>query len=205
MTLETWLAFFVASWAISLSPGAGAVSSMSAGLRLGLARGCWTVIGLQFGVLLHLAVVAAGVGALLAASQTAFEIIRWGGVAYLCWLGVQQWRAAPGEARLESGAGDSPREQMLRGLLVNASNPKAIVFMLAVLPQFLDASRPLAAQYGVMALTLCAVDMLVMAGYAGFASRVLRLLRSPGQQRLIGRVFGALFIGAALVLAAFRR
>ena len=206
MSAETWIAFLAASWAISLSPGAGAVAAMSSGLRHGLVRGYWTVIGLQLGVILQLLVVSAGLGALLAASSTGFEIVRWLGVAYLCWLGIQQWRARPGHAARPDAAPQDRRGAMiLRGFLVNASNPKAIVFMLAVLPQFIDATRPLATQYLLMGATLVTVDMIVMGGYTGLGARGLRLLDSPAQQRIINRIFGGLFVAAALVLAAFRR
>jgi len=207
MKVETWLAFFAASWAISLSPGAGAVAAMSSGLRHGLRRGYWTTIGLQLGILLQLAVVAAGVGALLAASRMAFESIRWFGVAYLLWLGIQQWRAGAVGAQLPADDAHAVTRRALvtRGLLVNASNPKAVVFMLAVVPQFIDITQPLAAQYLSIAATLVAVDMVVMGGYTGFAAKVLRLMREPRQVRLLNRIFGGLFVGVALLLASFRR
>ena len=137
MTLETWLAFFVASWLISLSPGAGAISCMAAGMRFGFRRALWNILGLQLGILLVLVIVAAGLGALLAASTYAFEAVKWFGAAYLVWLGIQQWRAPAvpiDEAAAESALGGSPRELVLRGFLVNATNPKGIIFMLAVLP-----------------------------------------------------------------------
>ena len=94
---------------------------------------------------------------------------------------------------------------MLRGFLVNASNPKAIVFILAVIPQFLDPRQPLLSQYLIIAATMIAVDLVVMAGYTGLAARALRLLRSPRQQRLLNRTFGALFMAAAALLATVRR
>ena len=80
MSIETWLAFFVACWIISLSPGAGAIASMSSGLNYGFARGYWTALGLQLGLVVQIAVVAAGVGAVLAASALAFTLIKWFGV-----------------------------------------------------------------------------------------------------------------------------
>lgn len=207
MKVEIWLAFFAASWAISLSPGAGAVAAMSSGLRHGLRRGYWTTIGLQLGILLQLAVVAAGVGAVLAASRITFESIRWFGVAYLLWLGIQQWRAGAGGAQLLADVAHATtrRALVMRGFLVNASNPKAVVFMLAVVPQFIDITRPLAVQYLLIAATLVAVDLVVMGGYTGFAAKVLRLLREPRQVRLLNRIFGGLFVGVALLLASFRR
>jgi len=94
---------------------------------------------------------------------------------------------------------------MLRGFVVNASNPKAIVFILAVLPQFLDPQRPLLLQYSEMAATMVVVDLIVMAGYTGLAAKVLRLLRTPRQQRLVNRSFAAMFAGAAALLATVRR
>lgn len=207
MTWDTWLAFFLACWLISLSPGAGAIASMSSGLNFGFRRGYWNAIGLQLALVLQIAVVAAGVGALLAASELAFAVIKWFGVLYLLYLGWKQWSAPP--SALATAPVDLKRGRplalVLRGFVVNASNPKAIVFILAVLPQFLDTSRPLLAQYLLMTLTMVAVDLLVMAGYTGLAARVLKLLREPGQQRLLNRVFGGLFGAAATLLATLKQ
>lgn len=206
MALETWLAFFVACWLISLSPGAGAIASMSAGLQYGFCRGYWNALGLQLGLALQIAIVAAGVGALLAASALAFSLIKWFGVGYLVYLGYRQWRALPSDLGAESVRPlGRPLTLVLRGFLVNFSNPKAIVFMLAVLPQFLDPRAPLLVQYLVMGATMICVDLIVMAGYTGLAVRVLRVLRTPRQQRLMNRTFAALFVGAAALLATVRR
>ena len=207
MTLETWLAFLVACWVISLSPGAGAIASMACGLQYGFWRGYWNAIGLQLALVLQIAVVAAGVGAVLATSALAFSLIKWFGVAYLLWLAFKQWQAIPQlleDSSLPRPIG-RPLSLVLRGFLVNASNPKAIVFILAVLPQFLDPARPLLLQYGEMAATMVVVDLIVMAGYTGLAARVLRLLREPGQQRLLNRIFGGLFAAAAALLATLRQ
>ncbi len=207
MTLDAWLAFFVACWVISLSPGAGAIASMSSGLQYGFWRGYWNAIGLQFALALQIAVVAAGVGAVLATSALAFSLIKWFGVAYLLWLALKQWQAVP--SMLDDSAAPRPIGRpltlMLRGFVVNASNPKAIVFILAVLPQFLDPQRDLVLQYLHMGVTMVAVDLIVMAGYTGLASRVLRLLCTPRQQRLVNRSFAAMFAGAAALLATVRR
>jgi homoserine/homoserine lactone efflux protein len=207
MTLETWLAFLVACWVISLSPGAGAIASMSCGLQYGFWRGYWNAIGLQIALAMQIAVVAAGVGAVLATSSLAFSLIKWFGVAYLLWLALKQWQAVP--SMLDDSAAPRPIGRPLvlvfRGFLVNASNPKAIVFILAVLPQFLDPQRDLVLQYLHMGATMVVVDLIVMAGYTGLASRVLRLLRTPRQQRLVNRSFAAMFAGAAALLATVRR
>ncbi|TCD18708.1 threonine transporter RhtB [Pseudomonas sp. IC_126] len=207
MTFESWLAFFAACWVISLSPGAGAIASMSCGLQYGFWRGYWNAIGLQIALALQIAVVAAGVGAVLATSSLAFSLIKWFGVAYLLWLALKQWQAVP--EMLDDSAAPRPIGRpltlVLRGFLVNASNPKAIVFILAVLPQFLDPQRDLVMQYLHMAATMVVVDLIVMAGYTGLAAKVLRLLRTPRQQRLVNRSFAAMFAGAAALLATVRR
>ncbi|QGZ29610.1 LysE family transporter [Stutzerimonas stutzeri] len=207
MTFETWLGFFVACWVISLSPGAGAIASMSCGLRYGFWRGYWNAVGLQLALALQIAVVAAGVGAVLATSAWAFTLIKWFGVAYLLWLALKQWQAVP--SMLDDSQAPRPIGRplalVLRGFLVNASNPKAIVFILAVLPQFLDPQRALVVQYLHMGATMVLVDLIVMAGYTGLAARVLRLLRTPRQQRVVNRSFAAMFAGAAALLATVRR
>ena len=207
MAFETWLAFFAACWVISLSPGAGAIASMSCGLQYGFWRGYWNVLGLQLALILQIAIVAAGVGALLAASSMAFSLIKWFGVAYLLWLALAQWRALPGNLADDSALRPlgRPLTLVLRGFVVNASNPKAVVFILAVLPQFLQPQAPLLPQYLSMTATMVGVDLLVMAAYTGLAAKVLRALRSARQQRLLNRSFALMFVAAAGLLASIHR
>ncbi|HEN8800131.1 LysE family transporter [Pseudomonas sp. CM27] len=207
MSMEVWLGFFAACWVISLSPGAGAIASMSSGLQYGFWRGYWNALGLQLGLIVQIAIIAAGVGAVLAASATAFQVIKWFGVGYLVYLAYKQWRALPMDMSDESAVRPigKPLSLVFRGFLVNVSNPKALVFMLAVLPQFLNPHAPLLPQYVAITVTMISVDMLVMAGYTGLASRVLRLLRTPKQQKRLNRTFAGLFIGAATFLATLRR
>jgi len=209
MEPAVWLTFFAASWAISLSPGPGAVAAMSAGLDHGFARGYFVTFGLVLGIITQLLAVGVGLGALMAASATAFTVLKWLGVAYLVWLGVQQWRspAAPLQAAHDAVVGPPVRRRtlVLRGWAMNAVNPKGTVFMLAVVPQFIDPTRPLPAQYAVIGATLVFTDLVVMAGYTALASRVLAALRSARQVRLLNRVFGTLFVVAGVLLATFKR
>ncbi|MCZ7562116.1 MAG: LysE family transporter [Burkholderiaceae bacterium] len=162
MEWSTWFAFFLASWAISISPGAGAVAAMSAGLNHGVRRGYVTTVGLVLGIWTQLTVVAMGLGALVATSHTAFQAVKWAGVAYL-------------------------------------------VFLLAVLPQFLDVSATLWPQYLIMGLTLSFTDFVVMGGYMAIAAGLLRALESAAHVRLMNRVFGTLFIVAGALLSVFKR
>lgn len=212
MGLDLWLAFVGASIAISVSPGAGAVQSMATGLTHGLRRGAWSVAGLQVGLMAQLAVVAIGLGAAVAKSVVAFTVIKWIGVAYLVYLAVRQWRtAAAGLADTVAGsgspdaAGHSRLALLLRGVLVNVTNPKGLVFLLAVLPQFVVLGRPLLPQYLTIAATMVVVDVVVMCAYTGLASRLLGWLRTPRQQTALNRTMSGLFAVAALVLSLVRR
>ena len=207
MELSTWLAFFAASWAISISPGAVALAAMSAGLNHGFRKGYITTVGLVLGIWTQLIVVGVGLGALVATSNSAFQVVKWCGVAYLVWLGIQQWRAParPLAAVQASAAVVSVRSMVLRGWMINAVNPKGTVFLLAVVPQFLNLHQPLPLQYLTIGLTLSLTDFVVMAGYTALASRVLTALKSVAHMRAMNRVFGALFVVAGCFLSVFKR
>ena len=207
MSLHVWLTFIVAAILISLSPGPGAISCMASGMRFGYRRTLANIAGMQLGIALQLLVVGVGLGALLAASRLAFEMARGIGVAYLCYLGWQQFRAEAGPVEIgqQSHSPGTPRALLTQGFLVNASNPKATIFLLAVLPQFIDAHAPALQQYLVCMATLTVVDLIIMSGYALFAARVLRLLREPHHLRWLNRGFGSMFMLAAGFLALFRR
>ena len=202
MSDQLWLGFMVACWVIRVSPGAGAIASMSSGLNYGFRRGYWNALGLQLALLVQIGIVAAGAGVLFATSPWAFLAIKWFGVGYLLYLAYLQWRAPVQSIQIQQEQPTkSAAKLVLSGFLVNMSNPKAIVFLLAVLPQFLDLSRPQLPQYLIMALTMITIDLMVMAGYTGLAAKVLRLLRSPSQQKIMNRSFATLFAGAALLLS----
>jgi homoserine/homoserine lactone efflux protein len=207
MSLHVWLGFVVAALLISLSPGPGAISCMASGMRYGYRRTIANIIGMQLGIALQLLVVGVGLGALLAASTLAFELARGVGVAYLCFLGWQQFRARdnPVEIGSQSQPPGTIRTLVMQGFLVNASNPKATIFLLAVLPQFIDPRAPTLPQYLICMATLTATDLLIMSAYALFAARVLRLLREPHHIRWMNRGFGSMFMLAAGFLALFRR
>ena len=202
MSYQMWVAFMLACWVISISPGAGAIASMSSGLHHGFRHGYWNVIGLQLALLLQFGIVAAGAGILFTTTSWAFLLVKWFGVAYLLYLAYLQWKAPIQAVNILLGAENKSRTKLiLNGFIVNISNPKAIVFLLAVVPQFLDLSKPQSPQYIMMAVTMIAIDLIVMAGYTSLASKVLRILKSPKQQKYMNRTFAVLFAGAATLLS----
>ena len=206
MTFTTWITFFLACWAISLSPGPGAIAAMSAGLNYGFRRGYFMVFGLILGICTLVGIVVAGLGAIIAASNTAFTVLKLLGAAYLVWIGISQWRASDRPLVAATDAPVRSRKQlMLRGWAINATNPKGAVFMAAVVPNFIDLSHPLIPQYLIIMASLSITDLVVMAGYVALASRVLRALNEPHHVRLMNRCFGGLFVVAGTLLATFRR
>jgi len=207
MSWPLWLAFFAASWAISISPGPGAVAVMSASLNHGFARGYFATFGLVLGMWTQLVVVAAGLGAVIATSALAFAVVKWLGVAYLVWLGVRQWRAPARPMTIAAGtaAPTTRRRIVAEAWLLNAVNPKGTAFMLAVVPQFLTPGEPLVPQYLAIGATIAFTDLVVNAGYAALAARLLGLLRTPARMRAVNRVFGSLFVALGVALATFKR
>lgn len=199
-----WISLLTASAVISLTPGAGAINTMSNALALGWRRSFWGVIGQQLALLLHIAIVAAGVGVLVASTPVVFNAVRYLGAAYLAYLGVRLLLAkpsAPAEDATASAEAEGRWSIMRRGFWVNLLNPKAIVFFLAFIPQFIRADQPLVPQYLVLAATVVGVDMLVMWGFFAAAAKPFRrYTESARGQRVLNSVFGALFIGVALLL-----
>ncbi|WP_309682503.1 LysE family transporter [Polaromonas sp.] len=206
MALHTWTAYLIASLLIAISPGSGAILAMSHGLSYGVRRTQATIAGLQAGLLIILVVAGAGVGSLLVASELAFSIVKTLGAAYLIYLGWSQWRSTG--AMLPKGVGapasgaalPSTRKRWFTGLLTNMTNPKGILFMVAVLPQFINPARPLWLQLLVIAVTTVAVDTVVMHGYAFAASRLQALFGNAQALKLQNRLFGGLLmaVGAGL-------
>lgn len=203
MSASVWLALVGACVVISCTPGAGAVNTMSNSLGSGWTRSIWGILGQQAALVVHIAVVAAGVGALVSSSPVAFDAIRYAGAAYLVYLGVRQLRART-DVGADALAVREPAWPMFRrGLLVNLTNPKAIVFFLAFLPQFVRPDRPLLGQYAVLTATVVAVDVLVMwCVFASAARGLVRLTARESGRRVLNRVFGGLFVGVGILLAA---
>ncbi len=204
MTLSTWLAFLLAAILIAVSPGPGAATSMSVGLRHGYGAALRAIGGLQAALLIQLGIVFAGLGALLMASTTAFEIMKFVGAGYLVWLGIQKWRDVP-RALDEASASERPNGLFVQGLLVNLTNPKAIVFMAALTPQFIDPARSQWLQFLILSATMCGVDTVVMSGYALLATRLRRWLHDLRAMQAQNRFFGGVFVGAGVLLATTTR
>ncbi len=204
MSFEWWCTYLITTLILSLSPGSGAINTMTTAISHGYRGAAASISGLQVGLSIHIVLVGAGLGALFSRSVLAFEVLKWAGAAYLVWLGIQQWRAA-GAIDLKTLARSQPRSQLFRrAVFVNLTNPKSIVFLAALFPQFIVPHQPQAMQYLVLGVTTVAVDILVMIGYATLAKRIASWLKGPRQMGALNRVFGSLFMLVGALLASAR-
>lgn len=209
MNFTTWITFFVAACLIAVSPGSGAVLSMSHGLSYGVKKTTGTILGLQAGLLLVLFIAGAGVGSILLASEVAFSVVKTVGALYLIYLGFSQWRAKaevkpdlPAAAR---SAAPALRKRFLLGFLTNATNPKGIVFMVAVLPQFIARDAALLPQLLILAATMCTIDLIVMHGYAFAASATQRYFRDAHAVKKQNMFFGGVLMAVGATLFFVKR
>lgn len=205
MSLAVWFSLLTACVVISFTPGAGAINTMSNALNQGWRRSIWGIVGQQLALIVHVVIVAAGLGLLVSQSEVLFNVIRYAGAAYLVFLGIRLILTKPASTELEDETGVDLREghwsMIRRGFWVNLLNPKAIVFFLAFIPQFIRLDQPQLPQYLTLILTVMVVDVVVMWGFFATAARPFRRLsRSVKGQRILNSVFGALFIAVAAVL-----
>ena len=205
MDLSVWITYFIATIVLSVTPGPGVFSSISAGLHHGFRLGWWNALGMQAASLIWVSLVSLGLGALLVASETLFMAVKWAGVVYLIYLGIVTWRAPVRGFEDQPDDAHTARDVFLRGFLVNITNPKGIIFFAAILPQFIDVARPQPLQYIILAATTFVVDLATMMGYTALAARVLRVMRNPSSIRWVNRGLGGTFVAAGVALASFRR
>jgi homoserine/homoserine lactone efflux protein len=199
-----WLALAGAGVLISFTPGAGAINTMSNSLTAGFKRSIWGILGQQTALILHVIVVALGVGVLVAGSPAAFNAIRYAGAAYLVYLGIRQFLRKPDldQEKVAALRNEPAWSMFRRGLWVNLLNPKAIVFFLAFMPQFIRPASPLLPQYAVLAATVVLIDILVMwLFFAAAAKSFQRFTHNPRGQTALNRIFGVLFVAVGVLLA----
>jgi homoserine/homoserine lactone efflux protein len=199
-----WLALAGAGVLISFTPGAGAINTMSNSLTSGFRRSIWGILGQQAALVVHVIIVALGVGVLVASSPVAFNVIRYAGAAYLVYLGVRQFLSKPDLDQEQAAAlRNEPAWSMFRrGLWVNLLNPKAIVFFLAFMPQFIRPGQPLLPQYTVLTATVVVIDILVMWFFFALAAKSFqRFTHNAHGQKILSRIFGVLFVAVGILLA----
>ena len=201
MQLDTWLIYLLASIGLSFSPGPNGLLALTHGALHGSRKTLFTIMGGALGFVAIIALSMFGIGALLASSVLWLTVLKWVGGAYLVWLGIQVWRAPP--VTVTDGAAPvraSGMSLFRQGLVSAVSNPKALLFFAAFLPQFIDPHRSLLVQFLVLAGTFMATEVITEYVLASAAHRIRPWLIRMG--RRFNRICGGLFvaIGAALPL-----
>jgi homoserine/homoserine lactone efflux protein len=201
--LHLYAAFVAAVMILMLIPGPNVALIVANSVAHGARYGLLTVAGTSSAMVLQLAVTALGMTELLETLGSWFEWVRWIGVAYLLYLGVSYWRAAPVDLTRTAPERKSPRALVARALLVSLSNPKTLLFYGAFFPQFLSGGPDVGVEIALLSATFLALAVLVDGGWALLAARARRFLASHG--RLRNRLSGGLLIGAGIGLALARK
>ena len=209
MSTTVLILFIVTSFVAIATPGPTVLLALSNGARFGTRVARFGMLGAMLSDLILISAVSIGLGALLAASETAFQILKWIGVLYLLYLGIQLLRTQPQSRHdLSQGLNPSvsqPHRIFLKCLLVALTNPKGYLFFSAILPQFVNPQTPQFPQYALLALMFTAIDGLVMLGYASSGARAVQLFRTPMAMVWINRLSGGAIVVLAGALALYRR
>ncbi|HYL38892.1 MAG TPA: LysE family translocator [Bryobacteraceae bacterium] len=207
MHWTTWWLFVTTETALCLTPGPAVLFVISSALRSGARRSLASNLGILAGNTFYFALSGTGVGALLVASYSLFFTIKWIGAAYLIFLGLRALLAKVNLLTVAPGAGRDRRAWRLfaDALLVQLSNPKAIVFFAALLPQFIDPRGPVARQLVILALTSLVIEFSVLLSYGLAAGRATQIAREPRYAAWTSRLAGVFLIGAGTGLAALNR
>jgi threonine/homoserine/homoserine lactone efflux protein len=207
MAVMTVLAFGLVAFIGIATPGPTVLLALSNGSRFGVGRACFGMIGAVASDFVLIGAVALGLGALLAASEFWFSIVKWVGVAYLAFLGIMLLRSKGTIDESLRATADGPRSVraiFLKSFLVAVTNPKGYLFFSAFLPQFIAPNAPQASQFVVLAMVFATIDFAVMFAYATLGSQAMRALKKSGALWL-DRFCGGALLALAGSLAFYKR
>jgi homoserine/homoserine lactone efflux protein len=204
MSLHLFAAYCLAVMILVLIPGPVVTLVVANSLSHGSRSGLTTVAGASIGNAILLTATAVGLVAFFALLSEVFEIVRWAGAAYLIWLGIKAWRSHGAQAAAAVPA-RSAQAVFLQGFLIAITNPKAILFYVAFLPQFIDPHLPAGPQLLAMIATMIVMALVSDSAYALLAARARGWFTSPERRRLQSRISGTLLIGVGCGLLVARR
>ena len=207
MTWQIWSAFFLVETALCLTPGPAVLLVLSQALTRGAARAVWSIVGILAANTAYFILSATGVGAVLMASYDLFFAIKWIGAAYLVWLGVSAFlgKSKTLSVRASDARPAAGSRLFLNGFILQMSNPKALVFFTALVPQFINPHAALVPQVAILAATSVFIEFFVQLFYVLLAGRAAHLAAQPRFAKITDRVAGTLLIGAGIGMAALRR
>jgi homoserine/homoserine lactone efflux protein len=201
LSLNTWLNFSLVALVVSLVPGPAFIVVLMTALRRGFKSGAYATAGIVIGDALYFSLTAVGLGSLLATSFWTFTIIKWLGVAYLVYLGFRSLFFPSNSLIAGDGRSASGRSSFMTALTVQLANPKLLLFLAALVPQFLDPTYPIAPQLAVLGGTFMLSDTIIYLLLSMLAARARPVLASPRGTRIVSRVSGVAMLGAAARVA----
>jgi threonine/homoserine/homoserine lactone efflux protein len=207
MAFHTWWLFVVTVFFISGSPGPNMLHVMTRSVELGLARSILAMAGCFLAVVMLLSASALGLAALLAALPGAFTVLRVLGAGYLLWLGYKSWTAKDAAVDLVDGqrVPTISNWRIFRmAFAVGISNPKALLFAAAFLPQFIDSTKPELPQFAVMILTFGVTEISWFFVYALGGRSIASALTRPSLRTLFNRITGGVFVAFGLAMLGSR-
>ena len=207
MTLSIWLLYVAAVFVLTVTPGPSVLMCISMSVQHGPRNAMIASLGSTLAIACIMFLSMLGLGTVLAASETLFSTLKWLGAAYLAYLGVTSLlsKASNIAVPAESQPQVNSRTLFSRGILVGASNPKALLFFGALFPQFIEPSAPQATQFLILGLTFISFELFWLSIYALTAAKARYWLQQPRRATLFNRVTGAVFLTAAGLLATAKR
>jgi len=199
--MNTWLNFALVALVVTLVPGPAFIVVLTTALRRGFKPGAYATAGIVIGDAVYFFLTAVGLGSLLATSFWTFTIIKWLGIAYLVYLGLRSLLFPSNSLIAADGRSVSGRSSFVTALTVQLANPKLLLFLAALLPQFLDPARPVAPQLAVLGPIFMLSDTIIYLLLSMLAARARPLLASPRATRIVSRVSGVAMLGAAARVA----
>ncbi|GAB5534887.1 MAG: LysE family translocator [Rubricoccaceae bacterium] len=206
MALDLYLFFLATTLVVVFSPGPAAVVAAGQGAASGVRASVFGTLGIAAANVVYFALSATGIAALLIASNAVFGAIKWAGVAYLLYLGASAILSRSGGLIVERSAIPfSPARFFARGFIIEISNPKALLYFTALLPQFLDPSHAVLPQLLVMGASTLALDLVAYPLYGALGDRLSKTAMKGWVVNAINRTAGGFLIFAGLKLATVDR
>lgn len=205
VSLELWFAFIAAAAIMIMIPGPTTLMVLGHTVSNGWRIGLTSLIGVVAADICAITLSVLGFSALLAASATAFTVMKWIGAGYLVWIGIQLWRAPPIDLTPTAEKRTNPRGAIMQTFIVTLLNPKGILFFAAFLPQFIDQALPLWPQVILLMLTFCTLATLIQGFYITVMGRARSRIATPRTLRLMNSTGGVMLVGAGLLTATLKK
>ncbi len=205
MDPNAWLVFVVAETLLCVAPGPAVLMVVSVGMARGASSATWASLGILGANAVYFALSVVGIGSLILASHDVFFLVRWIGVAYLVWIGLQTFLGSHPSLSVGAGPKAANRLGIFRaGLVMKLADPKTLFYFVALLPQFIDPAGDVGMQVAILAVTSVVIELGVLLAYGGLAGRLGRFARNPRFARWTDRIAGSFLIAAGLGMAAIR-